>query len=42
LREGTGVIVADVPVNTPNAQAAATSFREIQSVLSEAVCLRAP
>ena len=34
LREGTGAIVADVPVDTPNARAAADSFREIRSVLS--------
>ena len=27
LREGTGSIVADVPVDTPNARAAAASFR---------------
>src|ERR1700712_5755771 len=30
LREGTGSINADVPVGTPNARAAADSFREIQ------------
>lgn len=34
LREGTGAIVADVPVDTPNARAAADSFREIRSLLS--------
>jgi pilus assembly protein CpaD len=34
VREGTGAIVADVPVDTPNARAAAASFREIQSVLA--------
>jgi pilus assembly protein CpaD len=34
LREGTGAIVADVPVDTPNAHAAADSFREIRSLLS--------
>ncbi len=34
VREGTGAIVAEVPVNTPNAQAAASSFREIQAVLA--------
>jgi pilus assembly protein CpaD len=33
-REGTGVIVADVPVDTPNARAAADSFREIQTLLA--------
>ena len=33
-REGTGAIVADVPVDTPNARAAAASFREIRSVLT--------
>ena len=33
VREGTGAIVADVPVDTPNARAAAASFREIRSVL---------
>jgi pilus assembly protein CpaD len=34
VREGTGAIVADVPVDTPNAQAAASSFREIKAVLA--------
>jgi pilus assembly protein CpaD len=34
VREGTGAIVADVPVDTPNARAAANSFREIQSLLA--------
>src|SRR6202163_318645 len=33
-REGTGAIVADVPVDTPNAQAAASSFREIKALLA--------
>jgi pilus assembly protein CpaD len=33
LREATGPIVADVPVNTPNAAAAADSLREIQAQL---------
>jgi pilus assembly protein CpaD len=33
VREGTGAIVADVPIDTPNARAAAASFREIRSVL---------
>ncbi len=32
-REGTGAIVADVPVDTPNAAAAADAFREIRSLL---------
>src|SRR3984893_5977969 len=30
VREGTGAIVADVPVDTPNARAAASSVREIR------------
>ncbi len=33
VREGTGGIVADVPVDTPNARAAAIAFREIKSLL---------
>ena len=33
LHEGTGAIIADVPVDTPNARAAADAFREIQSLL---------
>src|SRR5712664_3884647 len=36
LHEGTGAINADVPVDTPNARAAADSFREIQSLLAAA------
>jgi pilus assembly protein CpaD len=36
LREGTGAINADVPVDTPNARAAADSFRSIQAVLASA------
>jgi pilus assembly protein CpaD len=36
LREGTGAINADLPVDTPNAAAAADSFREIQALLSAA------
>ena len=36
LREGTGAISADVPVDTPNARAAADSFREIQALLAAA------
>jgi pilus assembly protein CpaD len=35
-REGTGAISADVPVETPNARAAADSMREIQSLLDAA------
>src|SRR5882757_9215558 len=34
VREGTGAIVVDVPVDTPNAQAAASASREIQEVLA--------
>src|ERR1700692_64938 len=34
VREGTGAIVADVPVDTPNAQAAVSSFREIKALLA--------
>jgi pilus assembly protein CpaD len=34
--EGTGAIVADLPVDTSNARAAADSFREIHSMLSAA------
>jgi pilus assembly protein CpaD len=34
--EGTGTISADVPVDTPNARAAADSFREIQALLAAA------
>jgi pilus assembly protein CpaD len=36
LHEGTGAIVADVPVGTPNARAAAEAFREAQALLSAA------
>jgi pilus assembly protein CpaD len=36
LREGTGAIAADVPVDTPNARAAADSLREIQALLAAA------
>src|ERR1700758_5036771 len=36
LQEGTGAIVADVPVGTPNARAAADAFREAQSLLTAA------
>jgi pilus assembly protein CpaD len=35
-REATGVINADVPVDTPNARAAADSMREIQALLAAA------
>jgi pilus assembly protein CpaD len=34
VSEGTGAIVADVPVDTPNARAAAESYREIRSLLA--------
>ena len=34
VREGTGAIVADVPVDTPNARAAADAFREVQALLA--------
>jgi pilus assembly protein CpaD len=33
-REGTGVIVADVPVDTPNARAAAATYRDIHAALT--------
>ncbi|NOJ46774.1 CpaD family pilus assembly protein [Bradyrhizobium archetypum] len=36
LREGTGAISIDVPVNTPNARAAEDSLREIQATFSAA------
>ena len=36
LQEGTGAIIADVPVDTPNARAAAEAFREIQALLAGA------
>jgi pilus assembly protein CpaD len=36
LQEGTGAINADVPVQTPNARAAADSMREVQSLLAAA------
>src|ERR1700736_384148 len=36
LHEATGAINADVPVDTPNARAAADSFREIQALLASA------
>ena len=36
LQEGTGAIVADVPVGTPNARAAADAFREAQALLAAA------
>jgi pilus assembly protein CpaD len=34
VREGTGAIVVDVPVETPNARAAASAFQEIQATLA--------
>jgi pilus assembly protein CpaD len=34
VREGTGSIIADVPVNTANARAASATYREIRSVLA--------
>jgi pilus assembly protein CpaD len=34
VREGTGAIVAEVPIDTPNARAAASSYREIRSLLA--------
>ena len=34
VSEGTGAIVADVPVDTPNARAAANSFQEIRALLA--------
>ncbi len=46
VREGTGAVIADVPVNTSNARAASATYREIRSVLaaggvpSSAVMLR--
>jgi pilus assembly protein CpaD len=36
LHEGTGAIVADVPVGTPNARTAADAFREVHAMLSAA------
>jgi len=36
LQEGTGAIVADVPVGTPNARAAGEAFREANALLSAA------
>jgi pilus assembly protein CpaD len=36
LREATGAINADLPVDTPNARAAADSFREIKALLAAA------
>src|SRR6478672_5732506 len=34
IREGTGIISIDVPVNTPNARAAEDSLREIRATLA--------
>ena len=36
LHEATGPITADVPIDTPNAAAAADAFREIQALLGAA------
>jgi pilus assembly protein CpaD len=36
MHEGTGAISVDVPVHTPNARAAADSYREIQAMLAAA------
>jgi pilus assembly protein CpaD len=36
LREGTGAIVADVPVDTANARAAASTYQDIRSMLASA------
>jgi pilus assembly protein CpaD len=36
LREGTGAIVADVPIDTPNARAAAASYQEARALLASA------
>jgi pilus assembly protein CpaD len=36
LHEGTGAITADLPVDTPNARAAADSLREVQALLAAA------
>ena len=36
LREGTGAINADVPAGTPNARAAADTFREVRAMLATA------
>jgi len=36
LREGTGAISADLPVDTPNARAAADAFREARALLAAA------
>jgi pilus assembly protein CpaD len=36
LREGTGGIIIDMPVNTPNARVATDSLREIQAILAAA------
>jgi pilus assembly protein CpaD len=33
LRDGTGVITAELPVGTPNARSAADAYREVQSLL---------
>jgi pilus assembly protein CpaD len=33
LQEGTGIIIAEVPIGTPNARTAADSYHEVQSLL---------
>jgi pilus assembly protein CpaD len=33
LQEGTGIIIAEVPIGTPNARTAADSYHEVQSML---------
>lgn len=34
VKEGTGTIIADVPVGTPNARSAADALREVRSILA--------
>lgn len=36
LRDGTGAIVADVPIGTPNARAAQDSYRDVQALVAAA------
>src|ERR1700689_5856324 len=36
LHEATGAIIADLPVDTPNARAAADSLREVQALIAAA------
>jgi pilus assembly protein CpaD len=33
MREGTGTIIVEIPVNTPNARTATDSYREVRSIL---------